>query len=58
MKNIVLSFDDAREDFYTRAYPVLQEKGIKATLNVTSGFILYPEKFSCFPSGDNKIIYV
>lgn len=54
MKNIVLSFDDAREDFYTRAYPVLQEMGMKATLNVTSGFILYPEKFSCFPSGENK----
>lgn len=54
MKNIILSFDDAREDFYTRAYPLLKSKNITATLNVTSGFVLSPEKFSEFGSGNNK----
>lgn len=54
MKNIILSFDDAREDFYTRAYPLLKSKNITATLNVTSGFVLSPEKFTQFRSGDNR----
>ena len=48
-----MSFDDAREDFYTRAYPLLQEKNLTATLNVTSGFVLFPEKFTQFRSSDN-----
>lgn len=54
MKNIILSFDDARKDFFTRAYPLLKKYNIKATLNVTSGFILHPDKFSQFSSGGNK----
>ncbi len=54
MKNIILSFDDAREDFYTRAYPLLKEKNLTATLNVTSAFVLNPEKFIQFRSGDNR----
>lgn len=52
MKYIVLSFDDSREDFYTRAYPLLLKYGLKATLNVTSGFIINPQRFN-FPSGDS-----
>lgn len=53
MKYIVLSFDDAREDFYTRAYPLISKYGVTATLNVTSGFIVNPQRFNFF-SGNNK----
>lgn len=52
MKYIVLSFDDARGDFYTRVYPLLIKYGFRATLNVTSGFVINPQNFN-FPSGNN-----
>lgn len=39
MKYIVLSFDDAREDFYTRALPILKKYGLKASVNVISEFV-------------------
>ena len=38
MKNIILSFDDGLEDFYYNAFPILKKYGIKATLNVITGF--------------------
>ncbi len=38
-KRITLSFDDGRRDFYQFVYPYLRQKGIKATLNVTTGYI-------------------
>lgn len=53
MKKIVLSFDDGRADFYTRAYPLLSKHNMPSTLNVTSGFILTPAKF-VFSSADDK----
>ena len=53
MKKIVLSFDDARLDFYIRAYPLLLKYNMSATLNVTSGFVLSPNKFS-FTSANNQ----
>lgn len=39
MKYVVLSFDDAREDFYTRAYPLLKKYGLTASVNVISDFV-------------------
>lgn len=39
MKYIVLSFDDAREDFYTRALPILKRHGLYASVNVISDFV-------------------
>lgn len=40
VKNVaVLTFDDGYYDFYQYAFPVLREKGINATLFITSGFI-------------------
>lgn len=39
MKYIVLSFDDAREDFYTRALPILKRHSLRAAVNVISDFV-------------------
>lgn len=39
MKYIILSFDDSRDDFYTRAYPILKKYGIPCTLNVISSLV-------------------
>ena len=39
MKTIVLSFDDARSDFYTRAFPILKKYCIPSTLNVITNFL-------------------
>lgn len=39
MKYIVLSFDDGRKDFYTRALPILQKYGLTATLNIVPDFV-------------------
>lgn len=53
MKKVTLSFDDAREDFYSRAFPLIMNYGMTATLNVTTGFLKDPTKFD-FPSAGNK----
>lgn len=39
MKKVVLSFDDSRSDFYTRAYPILSRYHLTSTLNVISSFV-------------------
>lgn len=39
MKTIVLSFDDARSDFYSRAFPILKQYGIPSTLNVITRYM-------------------
>lgn len=39
MKYVVLSFDDAREDFYTRALPIMKKYGLRASVNVISTFV-------------------
>jgi hypothetical protein len=44
-KNIILSFDDARWDFYHTVYPLLKERGLVATLNVSTGFVDGSEPF-------------
>lgn len=54
MKTIILSFDDARRDFYTRALPIINQFKLTATLNVTTDFILNPSNYECFQSGDNQ----
>lgn len=38
MKKIIFSFDDALLDFYTNVFPILKKYGVKATLNVITGF--------------------
>lgn len=38
-KNIVLSFDDGRKDFYEYALPILKKYNLVATLNVTTGYV-------------------
>ena len=38
-KPVVLTFDDGYRDFYDYVYPLLREKGIKATLFVISQFV-------------------
>ena len=58
MKTVVLSFDDARKDFYTRAFPILNKYGLTATLNVISDFILNPRNYSCFESANNEPIHI
>lgn len=39
MKTIVLSFDDARSDFYSQAFPILKQYGIPCTLNVITRYM-------------------
>lgn len=41
-RRYVLTFDDAYEDFYTHAWPVLEEYGLPATLYVPTAFIESP----------------
>lgn len=38
----VLTFDDAYRDFYTRAWPVVRDLGLPATLYVPTGFVEEP----------------
>ena len=39
MKTIILSFDDARSDFYSRALPIMRRYNIPSTLNVVTNFL-------------------
>ena len=39
MKTIVFSFDDARSDFYSRAFPIMKQYGIPSTLNVITRYM-------------------
>lgn len=39
MKTIILSVDDARSDFYSRAFPILKQYGIPCTLNVITRYM-------------------
>lgn len=54
MKTIILSFDDARKDFYVQALPILKKYKLTATLNVISDFVIHPDRYHCFNSANNK----
>lgn len=55
MRFVVFSFDDARSDFYTRAFPILKKYNIPSTLNVITNFLSDKEKKSRinFPSSNS-----
>lgn len=53
-KNIVFSFDDARADTYFNAWQTLKYYGLTGTINVVTDFVLHPEKYSEFASGENR----
>ena len=53
-KRVAFSFDDAREDTYTRALPILKKYGFPATVNVISDFVLHPEGYREFGSANNR----
>ena len=57
-KQVVFSFDDARADTYTNAYPILEKYGFSFTLNVTSDFVLHPKQYHCFTSSNNMSMTV
>jgi len=54
MKKIALSFDDARNDYCTRAFPVMKKYNIPSTLNVISDYIRGGDekKVISFPSSE------
>ncbi len=54
MKSVVFSFDDARLDTYTTAYPILKKYGLPFTVNVASDFVTNPQNYTCFASGSGK----
>lgn len=37
--NVILSFDDGREDQYRIAYPILTHYGLRASFHITTGFV-------------------
>jgi peptidoglycan/xylan/chitin deacetylase (PgdA/CDA1 family) len=41
-KNILITFDDGYQDFYSDAYPILSELGLKATVFVSTGLMENP----------------
>lgn len=41
-KSVILTFDDAYDDFFTNAYPILKEFGFKATVFVPTGLVNNP----------------
>ena len=55
-KKIIFSFDDGRADTYTNAWPILKQYGLTATLNVVSDFVLHPERYTEFSSGENLAV--
>lgn len=46
---VILSFDDARSDFYDIVFPILKQRGLSCTLNVTTGYVDHTTKPD-FPS--------
>jgi peptidoglycan/xylan/chitin deacetylase (PgdA/CDA1 family) len=43
-KRVVITFDDGFRDFYTNAFPVLQQHGFTATVFIPTGFIDNPRR--------------
>lgn len=57
MRYLSFSFDDSREDTYTNALRILNKYGMKATINVTTGFVLNPKGYA-FRSAGNRAMTV
>ena len=59
MKDIVLSFDDGFTDFKNNALPVLEKYGVKASLNVVSGYAdrTVQTEYDCLSIDDVKYIH-
>ena len=55
MKYIVLSFDDGRKDFYTRALPILKKYGLSATLNIVPDYVGH-NGMDIFLSGNGECV--
>ncbi len=45
MKNIILSLDDGREDFYRVAFPIMKKFNLTGTINVVTESIENPKKY-------------
>ena len=45
---VMITFDDCSEQIYTQAFPILQQYGIKATVNVIGYYVEYHENYD-FP---------
>ncbi len=54
MKTVVFSFDDARLDTYTNAFSLMSRYKLPFTINVVTDFVLNPERYTNFKSGNNK----
>lgn len=48
-KYIILSFDDGRNDTYINAVPIMLKHNIRATINITTDFLEYPDTCGLFP---------
>lgn len=57
MRYVSFSFDDSREDTYTNALRILNKYGMKATINVTTDFVLNPNRYA-FRSAGNRAMTV
>jgi len=57
MRYVSFSFDDSREDTYTNALRILNKYGMKATINVTTDFVLNPNRY-VFRSAGNRAMTV
>lgn len=56
-KPVIITFDDGFEDFYTNAFPILQEFEFSATLYVTTGYIGYTSRWlETMGEGERKLL--
>ncbi|WP_372985199.1 polysaccharide deacetylase family protein [Marinobacter sp.] len=61
---VVLTFDDGYYDFYQYAFPILKERGLSATLFITTGFVdknlwLWPDQLMyCLKNSKKNKVFV
>lgn len=51
-KCFILTFDDGYQDFYTYAYPILKELGVKATVFLIEKYVDRPGWFKAYPNDE------